>query len=154
MSNSCFHFSWVPLLLLAHGKAVGLNACLSPVTAQHWAPRASQYHRSRLWVSQSKSIYTTPAEIRLLSSRRERWIFDNYWVVQIIHWLTPPIILPWWFEPKPAIWSERLAKSPYQKNTSPAVGLEPAFYRLQGLAFYQLPPLYHWLSIKQVGLST
>jgi len=47
-------------------------------------------------------------------------------------------------------WSERLAKSPYQKNTSLVVRLEPAIYRLEVRAFinrailtsnYQLKPL-------------
>jgi len=33
------------------------------------------------------------------------------------------------------IWSERLAKSPYQKNTPPAVKPEPAIHRLQIRAF-------------------
>ena len=45
------------------------------------------------------------------------------------------IFLVWWSEPTLAIWSERLAKGPYQKNTPPAVGLEPAILRLQIQAF-------------------
>jgi len=37
-----------------------------------------------------------------------------------------------------AIWSEGLAKGSYQTNTRVAVRLEPAIYRLQVRAFYQL----------------
>ena len=39
------------------------------------------------------------------------------------------IFLVWLSEPTLAIWSERLAQGPYQKNTPPAVGLEPAILR-------------------------
>ena len=45
------------------------------------------------------------------------------------------IFLAWRSEPTLAIWSERLAKGPYQKNTPPAVGLEAAILRLQIQAF-------------------
>ena len=50
------------------------------------ALRTGQYQCSRLWVSQPKSVCTSPAhkpdntspaETQLLSSRRERWIFEN-----------------------------------------------------------------------------
>ena len=37
--------------------------------------------RFRLGVSQSKSIYTSPTETRLLFLRRERWIFNNRGVI-------------------------------------------------------------------------
>jgi len=47
----------------------------------------------------------------------------------------PLIFLVWWSEPTLAIWSERLAKGPYRKNTPPAVGLESAILRLQIQAF-------------------
>jgi len=68
-------------------------------------------------VSQHKPfLYTSPAEIRLL--RNERWIFNNCEVILtlIIHWLAPPLLLPWCFEATLAIWSERLAKGSYQKT--------------------------------------
>jgi len=88
-------------------------------------------------VSQPKSVYispahkpdnTSPAETRLLLSRRERWIFNNRGVILtlIIHWLGPPLFLPRCSEAKLAIWSERLAKGPYQTNTPPTVRLKPA----------------------------
>jgi len=48
----------------------------------------------------------------------------------IIHWLRPPLFLSWCFETVLAIWSERLAKDPYQENTPPAVRVEPAIHQL------------------------
>jgi len=42
------------------------------------------------------------------------------------------IFLPWWSEPTLATWSDGLV---YQKNTPPAVRLEPAILRLQIQAF-------------------
>jgi len=36
--------------LLAYGKVAGLDFCFSSVVAWHGAPRANQYHRSRLGV--------------------------------------------------------------------------------------------------------
>jgi len=42
------------------------------------------------------------------------------------------------FEAVLACWSEGLAKGPYQKNTPPAVRLEPAIYRSRIRAFYKL----------------
>ena len=50
--------------LLAYGKAARLDTCFS---------HAGQYQRSRLGVSQPKSVCTT----RLLLSKKERWIFNN-----------------------------------------------------------------------------
>jgi len=35
-----------------------------------------------------------------------------------IHWLGPPLFLPWCSQAKLAIWSERLAKGPYQNPAS------------------------------------
>ena len=92
----------------------------------------SQSQRCRLEVSQPKTVYTSPAETRLLLSERERWIFNNRRVslTLIIHWLGPASFLPRYFEAPLAIWSERLAKGPYQKNTPGS--------RLQIRAFYQL----------------
>jgi len=80
------------------------------------------------WGSVSKS----PAETPLLLLKRERYIFNNCGMILalFIHWLGPPF-LPWCSEAMLAIWSERLAKGPYQKNTPLAVGLEPVIYRLQ-----------------------
>ena len=49
----------------------------------------------------------------------------------LIHWLEPPFFSSWWSEPTLAVWSEGLAKSPYQTNTPSTVRLEPAIYRLQ-----------------------
>jgi len=84
----------------------------------------------RLGVGQPKPlIYTSPAEIWLLLTRRERWVSNI--LTLIIHWLGPPLFLPWWSEHTRAIWSERLAIDPYQKNTPPTVRLEPAIYRFQ-----------------------
>ena len=42
----------------------------------------------RLGVGQPKPfVYTSPAEIRLLLTKRERWIFYNRWVIlALIHW--------------------------------------------------------------------
>ena len=91
-----------------------------------------------LVVGQPKPFaYTSPAEIRLLLIKRERWIFYNHGVIlNLIRWMgCTSIILACWSEPTLAIWSERLAKGPYQKNTPPAVGLEPAILKLQIQAF-------------------
>jgi len=87
--------------------------------------------------------------IQLLWTRRERWIITNRGMILtlIIHWLEPPLFLPWCSEAKLAIWSERLAKGQYQKNNSPAVRLEPAilvnFLKCISnfQAFYQLAPM-------------
>ena len=49
----------------------------------------------------------------------------------IIHWLGHPLFLLRCSEATLVIWSERLAKGPYQKNTPSAVRLEPVIYRLQ-----------------------
>jgi len=36
-------------------------------------------------------VYTSPTEIQLLLTKRERWIFDNHGVIlTLIHWLGPP----------------------------------------------------------------
>jgi len=56
----------------------------------------------------------------------------------IVHCLGPQLFLPWRSEATLAIWSERLAKGPYHKNTLPTVGLESVIYRWQTRAFYQL----------------
>jgi len=93
----------------------------------------------KLGVSQPKPfVYTPPAEIRLLLTKREWWICNNHGVTltPIIHWLRPPLFLPWCFRATLAIWSERFARDPNQKNTTPTVRLEPAIYRLQVLAVY------------------
>jgi len=83
-------------------------------------------------------VYTSP-EIQLLLTKRERWIFYNPGVISDPNpRVGTSIFLVWWSEPTLAIWSERLAKGPYQKNTPPAVVLEPAILRLQIQAFYQL----------------
>jgi len=65
------------------------------------------------------------------------WIFNNREVILHgpIHWSGP---LSFRGVPNPryvAIWSERLAKGPYQKNTPSSVGLEPAIPRKQIQAF-------------------
>jgi len=51
-------------LLLAYGKAAGLDTCFSPVTAYHGALRVGQYQRFRLGVNQAKSVNTAYPEGR------------------------------------------------------------------------------------------
>ena len=99
-------------------------------------------------VSLSQFTHHLP-RIQLVFSRRERWIFNNHGVILTqIHWLEPPLFLTVCFEPTIAIWSEGLAKGPYQKNARPPVRLEPVIYRLQIQAFYQLTyPGYCYFSI-------
>jgi len=100
-----------------------------------------------LGVSQPKPfVYTSVTdEIRQLLTRRERWIFNNLGVIVTltIHWLGPPFFLPWCSEAMLAIWSERLAKGPYQKNTLLTVRLEPAILRLQYPRFYPIALDYY-----------
>jgi len=55
----------------------------------------------------------------------------------IIHCLGPPLFLSWCSEATLAIWSERLAKGPYQTNFPPTVRLEPAIFKLQVQALSQ-----------------
>jgi len=83
-------------------------------------------------VSLSHLLTRHPPTIRLLLMRRERCIFDSRGVILtlIIHWLRPPLFLPQRSEPTLAIWSERLAKSPYQENNRPAMRLEPVINKL------------------------
>jgi len=93
------------------------------------------------WGSVSLSqFFTSRDEIRLLLTRRERWIFNIPGVILtlITHWLGPPLCLPWCSKTTLAIWSERLAKDPYQKNTLSSVRLKPAILRRQIQAFYQM----------------
>jgi len=93
------------------------------------------------WGSVDLSRFTHyPSETWLFLSQRERWIIDNCGVILtvIIHWLGPPLFLPRCSEPTLAIWSERLAKTPYQKNTMPTLGLVSVIYRLQIQTSYQL----------------
>jgi len=74
----------------------------------------------------------------LLLTKRERWSgallqpWSNFDPNPLVG---TSILLARWSEPTLAIWSERLAKGPYQKNTTPAVRLEPAILRLQIQAF-------------------
>ena len=72
---------------------------------------------------QSTSVYPSPAEIWLFLSKRKRCMFNNCGVILtlIIHWLDPPLFLPWCSEAMLPSWSERLAKGPYQRNTPPIV---------------------------------
>ena len=56
----------------------------------------------------------------------------------IIHWLGPLLSLPWGFETTLAVWGERRAKDPCQKNTPLVVRLKRAVYGLRVRAFYQL----------------
>jgi len=73
-----------------------------------------------------------PAEIRLLSLRRERWLSDSCGIISDPYPLVgTSIFLPWWSEPTLAIRSEGLAKGPNQKNTRPAARLKPTIYKLQ-----------------------
>ena len=95
-----------------------------PLNDTRWISVKHRLHdwtsAGRLGVGRPKPfVYTSLAKMRLLLTRKGRWIFYNRGVIlTIIHWL-------WWSEPTLAIWSERLAKGPYQKNTPPAVGLDP-----------------------------
>jgi len=99
-------------------------------------------------VSQTKLfVYASPAEIWLLLTRRERW--SDLDLKILIHWLGPPLFLPWCSEATLAIWNERLAKGPYQKNTLPAVRLKPAILRMQIHAFLNYPAP-HWFIINKL----
>jgi len=64
-------------------------------------------------------------------NEKGRWIFNNCGVMStlIIHWLGSPLFFPWCSEATLAIWSARLAKGPYYKNTPPAMKLEPVILR-------------------------
>jgi len=78
-------------------------------------------------------------------------MFNNHRVILtlIIHWLGPLLSLPWGFEATLAVWGERRAKDPCQKNTPLVVRLKPALLRIQIHAFYQLaiPPFYHPIAL-------
>jgi len=59
--------------------------------------------------------------------KRSRWVFDNCganFILITTGWDRPPVFLPRCSEATLAIWSERLAKGSYQKNTPRAVRLE------------------------------
>jgi len=61
--------------------------------------------------------------------RMERWIFNKHEVILFLLWCSKAAL---------AIWSERLAKGSYQKNTPRVVKLnKPVIHRLQIQAFYQ-----------------
>jgi len=97
----------------------------------------------------------------MLLTRRERWIFNNRWVILtlIIHWLGAPLFLPWYSEATLAVWSERLGKGPYQKRLISAVRLDPEIYRLQIRPFYQLsyhgPQASFWsISLKIISIDS
>ena len=96
-----------------------------------------QYHRSRLGVSQPKSVYTSRTEVRLLLIGRESWIFKHCGMISAPYPLVKTSIF-YRGEPTLVFWSERLVKSPYQRNTPPTVRLEPAIYRLQIQALTEL----------------
>jgi len=70
----------------------------------------------------------------------------------IIHWLGPPLFLPWCSEATLAIWNERLIEGPYQKNISPAVRLKLSIllYQLTELSW---PPQRAKLYIKVLILN-
>jgi len=55
----------------------------------------------------------------LLLTREERWSSDNRVVILtlIIHWLGPPLTLPWSSTAMLAVYSGRLAKGPYQESS-------------------------------------
>ena len=74
----------------------------------------------------SHSFTLNPSRIQLLLLRKARWIFNNRGVILTltIHWLGPQLFLPWYSKATLAIWSEGLAKGPYQKHTSLAVRFE------------------------------
>jgi len=61
----------------------------------------------------------SPAEIRLLLMRMERWIFNSNHL-DPNYPLIPPLILLWGSEAMFAIWNEGLAKSSYhaEKHTA------------------------------------
>jgi len=107
--------SWTERMALGGWGSVGLNRWCWEVRGQSdWTDGPG-----RLGVSQPKPfVYTAPAEMRLLLARRERWIFKNRGVILtlIVHWLGPPLFLPWCSEATLAIWSEGLAQGPYQKT--------------------------------------
>jgi len=69
----------------------------------------------------------SPNEIRLLISEKGEVDLLQSWS----DFDQNPMVGTSISEPTLAIRSERLANDPYQKNTSPAVGLEPAIRRLQ-----------------------
>jgi len=128
-------FSWPAWLVMVSWDSTEIvSRCLPQVTG---------------WGSVNLShLFTHHApRTRLLLARRERWIFDSHGVILtlIIHWLGPPLFLPWCSEVMLAIWNKGLAKGLYQKNTPPAVRLEPAILTMQIQAFNQLsypgPPL-------------
>jgi len=61
------------------------------------------------------SVYSSPLGVWLFLGKRERPIFSNHGVMStLIHWLRPPLFLPWRFMAILAILSEGLADSPYR----------------------------------------
>jgi len=77
------------------------------------------------WVSLSFFHTLHWPRIGLILSRRERRIFDNCGVIlTLIHCFGPPLFTLW-SESTLVIWSQGLAKRPYQKNTLSAVRPEP-----------------------------
>jgi len=71
---------YIRVCLLSYGKAPGLDTCFSPVTFEQRAPRVGPCYHSRLGVNQPETVYGSPAETRLLFSRRERVLTTAEWL--------------------------------------------------------------------------
>jgi len=132
--------TWLAILngkwgMLPEGGFLMTRMACHGIMGQYWGglPLTSSGCWSGVSVNLSYLFTYHPPRIWLLLTRRERWIFDSCGVIftLIIHWSGPLLLLPWFFEPTLAIWSDRLAKNPYQKHTPPAVRLEPAILIMQ-----------------------
>ena len=88
----------------------------------------------RSWKSTNLSylLIGHPPRDQLLLPRRERWILT------FIHWLGPLLYLLGCFVALIVIWSERLAKDPYQKSTLQQWGSNQWYIDCKCKLFYQL----------------
>jgi len=119
-------------------QSCGLDTCFLTSYGLAWSTTCGSVSSLQVGISQPKKFYKSPAEIRLLLSRREKWIFNNCGMITNPNPLVgTSLLLAWQSEPTLAFWSERLAKGPYQKNTrgsgartyNPSIA-DPSFYQL------------------------
>jgi len=81
--------------------------------------------RSRLGpVNRNLSVCTSPTETQLLFSRKgEADLYQSWSDLDPFPLVKPSTFLMWWYKVTLPLWSERLAKGPYLKNTPLAVRL-------------------------------
>ena len=84
-----------------------------------WFPVA--FFRFLVGASQPKPfVHMSPAENSAILKEYEETDLGRPWsdLDPYIHWLGPPLFLPWCSEATLSIWSERLPEGPYQGSNS------------------------------------